>query len=288
MKRFQLVLTSPCIQQWSEIERADGNHHCSRCEKNILDLTTKSDKELILFFQHKNDNVCGRVLASQLNRELVLPSPKLGWHWLVPLALAAFVVSPALAQHSKPAVVRSNQHPKLSPAPIGLSDTPPPLNIVITGKVLDNLNGRPLSGVEIRKKGDEKVLDITDSNGGFELSMTEKDMLSKFIFSLTGFSKTETYINRNDVVKMIAERTIRLGAVSTVSLDQKPLYYVYAGKKSCIIDASRLKEISPDWIEKIEVLKDANATAIYGAKGANGVILIEIKKAYKKKINFSK
>ncbi|EOR95243.1 hypothetical protein ADIARSV_1731 [Arcticibacter svalbardensis MN12-7] len=46
-------------------------------------------------------------------------------------------------------------------------------------------------------------------------------------------------------------------------------------------------EISPDWIEKIEVLKEAKATALYGSKAANGVLLIEIKKAYASKIDFS-
>ncbi|WP_408582984.1 TonB-dependent receptor plug domain-containing protein, partial [Myroides odoratimimus] len=30
----------------------------------------------------------------------------------------------------------------------------------------------------------------------------------------------------------------------------------------------------PNDIESIEILKDADATAIYGSKGANGVILI--------------
>lgn len=36
--------------------------------------------------------------------------------------------------------------------------------------------------------------------------------------------------------------------------------------------------ISQDMIESINVLKDAGSTALYGARGANGVILIETKK----------
>ncbi|MEH3112555.1 MAG: hypothetical protein PGN18_04360 [Pedobacter terrae] len=38
----------------------------------------------------------------------------------------------------------------------------------------------------------------------------------------------------------------------------------------------------------MKILKDARATALYGSKGANGVILIEIKKAFRKKVKFSK
>lgn len=42
---------------------------------------------------------------------------------------------------------------------------------------------------------------------------------------------------------------------------------------------SALNSINPNDIESIEVLKDADATAIYGSRGANGVILITTKKA---------
>jgi TonB-dependent SusC/RagA subfamily outer membrane receptor len=53
------------------------------------------------------------------------------------------------------------------------------------------------------------------------------------------------------------------------------------------MDASRFSLIQPEWIEKIEVLKDAKATALYGAKAAHGAVIIEIKKAYAKQIEFS-
>jgi len=41
---------------------------------------------------------------------------------------------------------------------------------------------------------------------------------------------------------------------------------------------SPLNSINPDQIESIEVLKDADATAIYGSRGANGVVLITTKR----------
>ena len=39
-----------------------------------------------------------------------------------------------------------------------------------------------------------------------------------------------------------------------------------------------LNAINPNDIESIEILKDADATAIYGSRGANGVILVTTKK----------
>ncbi|EOZ92821.1 TonB-dependent receptor [Indibacter alkaliphilus LW1] len=45
--------------------------------------------------------------------------------------------------------------------------------------------------------------------------------------------------------------------------------------------AGAISDISPEDIESIDILKDASATAIYGSRGANGVILITTKKGYK-------
>lgn len=42
--------------------------------------------------------------------------------------------------------------------------------------------------------------------------------------------------------------------------------------------SSPLNSINPDAIESIEILKDADATAIYGSRGSNGVVLITTKK----------
>ncbi|HCE53627.1 MAG TPA: SusC/RagA family TonB-linked outer membrane protein [Lutibacter sp.] len=50
---------------------------------------------------------------------------------------------------------------------------------------------------------------------------------------------------------------------------------------------SPLNSINPDQIESIEVLKDADATAIYGSRGANGVVLITTKKGKPEKMRFT-
>ena len=44
------------------------------------------------------------------------------------------------------------------------------------------------------------------------------------------------------------------------------------------ISSSDFNTLSPNDIESIDVLKDASATAIYGARGANGVVIVTTKK----------
>ena len=48
-------------------------------------------------------------------------------------------------------------------------------------------------------------------------------------------------------------------------------------------EASPLNSINPNDIESMEVLKDADATAIYGSRGANGVVIITTKKGSSRK-----
>ena len=55
------------------------------------------------------------------------------------------------------------------------------------------------------------------------------------------------------------------------------------------IDYGTSLDINPTDIESIEVLKDASSTAIYGTRGANGIIMITTKKGKKEsqKVSFN-
>lgn len=67
--------------------------------------------------------------------------------------------------------------------------------------------------------------------------------------------------------------TIRIRGVATVNGSADPLYVVDGVQVGRSIDF-----LNPSDIESIEVLKDASATAIYGSRGANGVIMITTKR----------
>ncbi|MFA6084331.1 SusC/RagA family TonB-linked outer membrane protein [Mucilaginibacter sp.] len=66
--------------------------------------------------------------------------------------------------------------------------------------------------------------------------------------------------------------TIKIRGGGSITQDNTPLYIVDGVQ---IEDA--LNKISPQDIEAVDVLKDAASTAIYGARGANGVVIITTK-----------
>ncbi|HVN57935.1 MAG TPA: TonB-dependent receptor [Bacteroidales bacterium] len=70
------------------------------------------------------------------------------------------------------------------------------------------------------------------------------------------------------------DATIRIRGVGTIN-DPDPLYVIDG------VPVGPGNNINPDDVESISVLKDASSAAIYGTRGANGVILITTKKGAK-------
>ncbi|MCU7618470.1 SusC/RagA family TonB-linked outer membrane protein [Chryseobacterium sp. PBS4-4] len=62
---------------------------------------------------------------------------------------------------------------------------------------------------------------------------------------------------------------------------------VYAGSSLPNGSINPLNSINPNDIESFEILKDADATAIYGSRGANGVVLVTTKKGKAGKVSLS-
>ncbi len=92
---------------------------------------------------------------------------------------------------------------------------------------------------------------------------------------------------------------IRVRGATSINADNDPLYVidgVFINNNSLQTigtggkATSPISDLNPNDIESIEVLKDAEATALYGSRGANGVILISTKRGnfeQKPKVNFN-
>ncbi|PSL47830.1 TonB-linked SusC/RagA family outer membrane protein [Chitinophaga niastensis] len=76
--------------------------------------------------------------------------------------------------------------------------------------------------------------------------------------------------------------SIRIRGGNSINAGNEPLYVIDG-----LIGAGDRNLINPEDIESIQILKDASATAIYGARGANGVIIVTTKsgKSGEDKIN---
>jgi len=86
---------------------------------------------------------------------------------------------------------------------------------------------------------------------------------------------------------------VRVRGSSSVSAGNQPLYVIDGvpitsqSQSNGDGDTNPLTDISPTDIQSIEILKDASASAIYGSRAANGVVLVTTKRGRSGKTNFS-
>jgi TonB-linked SusC/RagA family outer membrane protein len=78
-----------------------------------------------------------------------------------------------------------------------------------------------------------------------------------------------------------ANPTIRIRGIGTILSGRDPLYVIDGVEVSTINGSTPLSGLNPNDIESINILKDASSLAIYGQKGANGVVIVTTKRGRK-------
>ena len=73
------------------------------------------------------------------------------------------------------------------------------------------------------------------------------------------------------------QMSVRIRGMNSILGGEEPLYVIDG---MVVQSGAGILGLSPSTIESITVLKDAGSTAIYGSRGANGVILIKTKRGF--------
>lgn len=78
-----------------------------------------------------------------------------------------------------------------------------------------------------------------------------------------------------DVIRLSGGRfSVRVRGIRTMTGDNEPLFVVDGVPRTLAGFNGSLEAIDPDTVARIDVLKDASSLAMYGSRGANGVIVI--------------
>lgn len=180
----------------------------------------------------------------------------------------------------------------------------------IYGKVTDLRTGDPLPGAAISIKG-TNIIRATDAKGNYEMNVPERATIQVAYIGYTTLQKKLGEGNQYDFqleasqqslneVVVVGYGTTRkrsvTGSVSTVSameisttLEGRAAGIMIRGLSSIAGDAAPLYIVDgvpysgtynadPALIADISILKDAAATAIYGSRAGNGVVIITTKK----------
>ncbi len=122
--------------------------------------------------------------------------------------------------------------------------------------------------------GTMKKSDLTGSATQLKTDAITATVAASPLASLQGKSSGVAVFTNNQPG---ASPIIRVRGTGSINASNEPLYVVDGFP---LMDGD-LNDINPADIESMEVLKDASSTAIYGSRGANGVIMITTKKGTK-------
>src|SRR5690606_28937704 len=156
----------------------------------------------------------------------------------------------------------------------------------VTGADMDFIlqrDDRRLSEVVVVGYGQSQKRNVSGSISRVTAREIENQPVQSFESALQG--KAPGVVIENSSGKVGQGIKIRIRGTSSLSASSQPLYVVdgvplTTASQSDINNepTNPLIDLNPNDIESIEVLKDASASAIYGARATNGVVLITTKK----------
>ncbi len=120
--------------------------------------------------------------------------------------------------------------------------------------------------------GTQRRIDVTGSVSTLEEYRLESVPNTNFSQALQG-SVSGVYITNNSSNAENSDVSIRIRGQNSITADNEPLIVLDG-----VPFSGNISQINPNDIKSLEVLKDVSSSAIYGTRGANGVILITTKK----------
>lgn len=209
MQKIQLSIPEPCHENWNKMTPTEQGRFCNSCAKEVIDFAMMTDSEVLNYFSSlTNAKVCGRVLPSQLDREISRPQEprkRLFWYWnYVAMFFLFFSKSNLLKAQKgkiKPDVITTPTYTKtmgimVMPAPEGK------LSHHVSGKVVD-ADGNPVSFATVKIKGSRKGIN-TDQNGSFGLNVFNSDVLQ---VSASSFNPVEIKVGLREEIIIILEKS---------------------------------------------------------------------------------
>ncbi len=118
--------------------------------------------------------------------------------------------------------------------------------------------------------GTQRKIDVTGSVSLVTSNELESRPQTEFAHSLQGKASGVQVIRPSGQPQ--SKVRIRIRGTSTITAGSEPLYIVDG------VPTESIDQINPSDIENLSILKDASSAAIYGASGANGVVLITTKR----------
>ena len=126
-KYLLLQIPQNCEEDWNAMRPDKAGKFCLSCQKQVVDFTSMSDRELARYFKTYKGSTCGKFSSEQLNKEILIPPKKIPWlKYLLKIAIPAFLLSfkaAAQVKHRQNEAIQTLSATKGNLQPVIIGDT---------------------------------------------------------------------------------------------------------------------------------------------------------------------
>lgn len=175
---FKLKIESPCHEKWEKMHLNAAGKFCDTCQKNVVDFTTKSPREIARIISEAQGKTCGRFKASQLEQEYSVITPLHNEsNWYASVAASFLVMLGVKTTHAQDTSVKTplvitekRETPLLIGDTVIVEQRVEEKVYKIEGQMVDAETGEPIPF--------QKISDITRRFGAFS------DVDGKFVMNI--------------------------------------------------------------------------------------------------------
>lgn len=221
-KKIQLNIPEPCHEGWDNMTPSQKGRFCDSCQKQVVDFSNMSDREIALFFKKPSTgSVCGRFITDQLDRDIDIPKKRIPWfkyffHFILPTFLISVKSSAQTKKQQEVQYDTSFSRPLDSPI---LGEITMIIHRTVNGKVTDE-QGNPLAFATVRVKG-TNVATTSDAKGLFKIKLEKNQNVLQF--SYIGFEVKEIDVSKLSAANVVlAKMNTHLEGVVVIKKYEKP------------------------------------------------------------------
>lgn len=223
---IQLHIPEPCHENWDKMTASEQGRFCMSCQKQVVDFSLMTDKEIIDHLSKASGKTCGRLNDDQLNR-VIQPQPgkkRYSFKYLWSLLITSTIISNrahAQGEVTVKKVTCTNNRttmgdtvvlpPRILLGKVAVSPTKSEVSYEVTG-IVTNENNKPVPFASITFKNGIGV--AADSTGRFHLKANEDVISMDLLISSTGYEPLETPVTPMAIKNMTVD-----GKEKTVVMD---------------------------------------------------------------------
>jgi CarboxypepD_reg-like domain/Secretion system C-terminal sorting domain len=218
-QKLQLQIPEPCHENWNNMDATQQGRFCLSCQKEVVDFSVMTDKEILNHISKASEKMCGRFGNDQLNRNLIPPQDprKAGWkYWMSIAASFILLASKSNAQVktlkadiicTPPKNVNNNLDHPLRGTLGGISvlrNDDYKKNYIVNGVIKDEYNN-PLPGATVMIKDTNRGT-TSDEKGKFSMKVIDSKNILLSV-SFVGYETQEIKIESNQPLITVTMRS---------------------------------------------------------------------------------